>query len=157
VNGLVYVVAVPGMGATVVAVKIAAGLCQVAWVGDSRAYLWHSKLLRLTKDHSVIQLMLDQGLIDEQEAQTHPYKSFITQALGGMDSDSVNIDTVENSIVKGDIVLLCSDGLSSEVSDAEIESILASDADLEQKTRLLVAAALANGGKDNVTVILLAL
>jgi protein phosphatase len=149
---------VNGMGATIVAVKIAAGRYQVAWVGDSRAYLWRSKLLRLTKDHSVIQMMLDQGLIDAQEALTHPYKSVITQALGGgTDCAAVNIDTAENSVVKNDIILLCSDGLSSEVSDAQIEAILASDMKLEEKTRQLVDAALANGGKDNVTVILLAI
>lgn len=146
-----------GMGATVVAVKIAAGRLQIAWVGDSRAYLWRSKLQLLTKDHSVVQIMLDQGLIDAQEALTHPYKSVITQALGGIDSDSVSVDTVENSIEQGDILLLCSDGLNSEVPDAQIETILAGDADLEQKTRHLVAAALANGGNDNVTIIVLAL
>jgi protein phosphatase len=146
-----------GMGSTVVAVKIAAGRFQAAWVGDSRAYLWRSKLQRLTKDHSVVQMMLDQGLIDEREALAHPYKSVITQALGVADSDSVMVDTVENSIEKGDILLLCSDGLNSEVPDAQIEAILASDADLEQKTQQLVAAALANGGNDNITVILLAI
>jgi protein phosphatase len=146
-----------GMGATIVAVKIDAGRYRVAWVGDSRAYLWRSKLVPLTKDHSVIQMMLDQGLIDAREALTHPYKSVITQALGGMDNAAVNIDTAENNTAKDDILLLCSDGLSSEVSDAQIEAILATETSLDEKTRLLVDAALANGGKDNVTVILLAL
>lgn len=145
-----------GMGSTVVAAKIAADHYQVAWVGDSRAYLWRSRLQCLTKDHSLVQMMIDQGLIDTREALTHPYKNVITQALGEIGRESVIVDTVENSILKDDIMLLCSDGLSSEVADTDIESILASEATLKQKTQLLVSAALTNGGSDNVTVILLA-
>lgn len=145
-----------GMGSTLVATKITGKRYQVAWVGDSRAYLWRSGLHCLTKDHSLVQMMIDQGLIDAQEALTHPYKNVITQALGEIGREAVIVDTVENSILKNDIILLCSDGLSNEVADTDIESILASDADLEQKTQQLVAAALDNGGSDNVTVILLA-
>ncbi|MGR8935450.1 MAG: PP2C family protein-serine/threonine phosphatase [Gammaproteobacteria bacterium] len=144
------------MGATIVTVKIIDRRYEVAWVGDSRAYLWRNRLIPLTKDHSIVQMMLDQGLIDAQEALTHPYRSVITQALGGVDSDYVSVDTVENSLENGDLLLLCSDGLNNEVSDAQISTILSGDADPEQKTRQLLDAALANGGKDNVTVILLA-
>lgn len=146
-----------GMGSTMVAAKIAAGSCRIAWVGDSRAYLWRSGLQCLTKDHSLVQMMLDQGLINAEEAPGHPYKNVITQALGGLDQDSVIVDTLESNIEKDDILLLCSDGLNNEVPDAQIATILAADTGLEQKTRQLLDAALAHGGKDNVTLILLAL
>lgn len=145
------------MGATIVAAKMAAGCCQIAWVGDSRAYLWRSGLRRLTKDHSAVQMLLDQGLIDEWQALDHPYRSVITQALGGAENAALNVDSVETKFAKGDILLLCSDGLNSEVPDGKIDGILAKDTTLEEKAQELVDAALANGGKDNVTVILLAI
>ena len=142
-----------GMGSTIVALSIEGNQYQMAWVGDSRCYLWRSKLTCLSKDHSYIQLMLDQGLITEDEIESHPYKHAITQALGGIGS-TVKIDCVTGGVKQGDIFLLCSDGLSGEVSDDDLEQVLCRhDQTVDKKAQKLVNMALMNGGKDNIALI----
>ncbi|MBU2569474.1 MAG: protein phosphatase 2C domain-containing protein [Gammaproteobacteria bacterium] len=146
-----------GMGMTLVAVQIEEGRYQIAWVGDSRAYLWRNNGLRqLTKDHSYVQMLMDQGLIDEESAKTHPYKNVITQAIGSSDQEVVQVDVVEEKREKKDIVLLCSDGLTGQVPDSTIATILAGDGSLDNKAEQLLAEALANAADDNITLILLA-
>ncbi|MGD7033733.1 PP2C family protein-serine/threonine phosphatase [Methylotuvimicrobium buryatense] len=146
-----------GMGMTLVAIQIEEGRYQIAWVGDSRAYLWRNNGLRqLTKDHSYVQMLMDQGLIDEESAKTHPYKNVITQAIGSSDKEVVQVDVVEEIRDKRDIVLLCSDGLTGQVPDSTIATILAGDGSLDNKTEQLLAEALANAADDNITLILLA-
>ncbi len=146
-----------GMGMTLVAVQIEEGRYQIAWVGDSRAYLWRNNGLRqLTKDHSYVQMLMDQGLIDEECAKTHPYKNVITQAIGSSDKEVVQVDIVEEKREKKDIVLLCSDGLTGQVPDSTIATILSGEGSLDNKAEQLLKEALANAADDNVTLILLA-
>lgn len=145
------------MGSTVVAVKLAGNRYEIAWVGDSRAYLWNDGLHRLTKDHSYIQLMIDSGVLSEEDASAHPHANVISQALGAGDSlsDRIKVDTVSGELGANDTLLLCTDGLTSELSDRDIAVILSVTAENKARTDQLIAAALKAGGKDNVTVIVL--
>jgi len=122
----------------------------------STAQLSDPRSLRcLTKDHSYVQLLLDQGLISESEAENHPQKNVITQALGGI-GQSITVDCVKGKWYTGDIFLLCSDGLSAKVSAENMEGILGSRSiSLADKADQLLKEALAAGGDDNITFILL--
>lgn len=144
-----------GMGSTIVAMRILDDHYQIAWVGDSRAYLYQNNLRCLSKDHSYVQLMLDQGLITEEEAENHPHKNTITQALGGT-GKAITVDITEGQLHTGDIFLLCSDGLSGKVTVHDIESVLADKAiSLTEKANQLIKLALRAGGEDNITLVLL--
>ncbi|WAK01004.1 PP2C family protein-serine/threonine phosphatase [Methylobacter sp. YRD-M1] len=147
-----------GMGATVVAAKLEGLHYEIAWVGDSRAYLWNGSLHRLTTDHSYVQQLLNAGLITESEIPEHPYRHVISQALGvgGTETTDIKVDLVSGELGEGDALLLCSDGLSGEVADDDIAAILAENAGAQARVDRLIAAALKAGGKDNVTVIVLA-
>ncbi len=145
------------MGSTVVALRLEALRYQIAWVGDSRAYLWKgSKLRRLTRDHSYVQMLLDQGLILEAEAQNHPSRNVITQGLGvgSLDGNSVRPDQVEGVLRLGETIILCSDGLTGEIEDWFIADIMARTNDIQERLDRLIDAALNAGGIDNITVIL---
>jgi len=142
------------MGATVVAVKLDGLHYEIDWVGDSRAYLWNGALQQLTTDHSYVQLLLNSGMITQTEALTHPGRNIVVQALGvgGMNKTVINIDHVFGELNQGDSLLLCSDGLTGEVSEESIAAILAEKSSNQCKVNRLIEAALAAGGKDNVTV-----
>jgi len=145
------------MGSTVVAAKLDGFHYQVAWVGDSRAYLWNGvELLRLTKDHSYVQLLLEKGLISEEEVYSHPSRNLIAQGLGvgGLDGETIKVDQVEGELSINDTLLLCSDGLTGEVRDDAIARIMADVKDNDERLESLINAALDAGGSDNVTVIL---
>ncbi len=143
------------MGSTIIALQFQDTQFQIAWVGDCRAYHFRTTLKCLSKDHSYIQLMLDQGLINEADIENHPYKNVITQALGGLGS-TIKVDTVTGEVIQGDFFLICSDGLSGEVSDQEIEKIIKNQTtDVTDKANKLIDAALSLGGKDNITLILI--
>lgn len=143
----------PGMGSTVVALHIQEHHYRIAWVGDSRAYLWDgSELRQLTRDHSYVQRLLDNGLITPEQALHHPERNTIAQALG-VAGAGLSVDVVEGALFQHDQILLCSDGLTGEVRDAEIAHRLASG-NPQQKVDALVRAALDHGGSDNVTVML---
>ncbi len=145
------------MGSTVVAMKLEVCHYQIGWVGDSRAYSWDgSELRRLTKDHSYVQMLLDNGLITEAEISTHPSRNLISQGLGvgGVDSKTIKVDRVEGDLSVGQTVLLCSDGLTGEVTDDAISHILSATTDNPGRLEQLISAALEAGGSDNVTVIL---
>ena len=146
------------MGSTVVAAKLDGLRYEIAWVGDSRAYLWDGSLHQLTTDHSYVQLLLKAGLISESEIPGHPSRNIISQALGVGDADKANIkvDIVSGVLEEKDTLLLCSDGLSGEVTDDGIAVILAETTDAQARVNRLIAAALEAGGKDNITVIVLA-
>jgi serine/threonine protein phosphatase PrpC len=145
----------PGMGSTVVALKLEDGDFDVVWVGDSRAYIWDGgQLTQITKDHSLVQRMVDEGSITSEEARFHPQRNYITQAVGMMDLHSMEVGRVQGSIPDGHQILLCSDGLSGEVSTAEIVEILKLDLNESQKVDLLIQKSLDNGGADNVTALL---
>ena len=142
----------PGMGCTATAVLIEKNRMAVAHVGDSRAYvLRQGTLVRVTHDHSYVEELVDSGQITADEARTHPSRSIITRALGS-DPD-MYADHFSLEVNDGDRIILCSDGLSSMISDAEIESLAVSSATPQQAADNHVAAALTAGGADNVTVV----
>jgi protein phosphatase len=146
----------PGMGATVVALKLDSLNYEIAWVGDSRAYLWNGRVLRrLTKDHSYVQMLLDHDMILESEVATHPARNVISQGLGvgGVDTDAVKPGMAQGAIKPGETLLLCSDGLTGEVDDKKIADILAHSSDARACVDKLIRAALDAGGRDNVTAI----
>lgn len=147
----------PGMGSTVVAMHLWDGRYQIAWVGDSRAYLWDDgKLGMLTRDHSFVQQMLDAGEISEIEAMRHPKRNVITQAIGARNMPVVTVDVVEDTFYRGQQVLLCSDGLTEEVSHYEIAQVLAQELDEQGKIDRLIALAIEHGGSDNISAVLIA-
>jgi PPM family protein phosphatase len=145
------------MGSTVVAAKLDGLHYEIAWVGDSRAYLWNGTLHQLTKDHSYVQLLLNAGLITESEIPGHPSRNVISQALGvgGPDKANIKVDLVSGELGESDTLLLCSDGLSGEITDDCIATILSETTGNQARVDRLIAAALKAGGKDNVTVIVL--
>jgi protein phosphatase len=145
------------MGSTVVAAKLDGLRYEIAWVGDSRAYLWNGTLHQLTTDHSYVQLLLNAGLITESEIPEHPSRNVISQALGvgGGDKANIKVDRVSGELGESDTLLLCSDGLSGEVTGDDIAVILAETTDAQTRVDRLIAAALEAGGKDNVTVIVI--
>ena len=139
-----------GMGSTVVlAVRCGKKLC-IAHVGDSRAYLFRSgKLQRLTRDHSLVQDLVDSGQITPEEGETHPHRNVITRALGYSEDSLPEI--FFSDVKPGDRFLLCSDGLTVTVRDGELQKIFQSTA-CEALVDRLVARALDAGGPDNITV-----
>lgn len=149
-------VGVPGMGATVVAARLYAGCeFEVCWVGDSRAYVFgRGGLRQITVDHSYVQDLVNAGVITSEEALTHPQRNVVTQCLGSEALRAVEVGRVSGRIEDGDVLLLCSDGLTGEVSDGDIAAVLAADGSLEEKARRLVEDANASGGHDNITVAL---
>jgi len=142
-----------GMGTTLTAVYLADDYLAVAHVGDSRAYIFRDgALTRLTQDHSLVEELVRQGKLTEAEAAEHPQRSIITRALG-IESD-VEVDTSSYPMRAGDVVLLCSDGLTSMISEEQIAAILAAEANLDRAGDRLIAAANDAGGRDNITVVL---
>lgn len=140
-----------GMGTTVVAVIVCGRTAYIAHAGDSRAYLYaRGDLRQLTTDHSVVQVMVDRGELTEAEARVHPRKNLITRALGV--KPRLDIDYCECPVTDGDIILLCSDGLSNYADDREMYKILYSNSG-QQAVDRLVDKANANGGGDNVTAV----
>jgi len=145
----------PGMGSTVVVLKIIEKQYEVAWVGDSRVYLGNRhELQKLTRDHSYVQQLLDNQLIDEQDARNHPMRHLVSQAIGIGANQNAMVDSVVGTLRPGDKFLLCSDGLTDELSDEKISEILLENEDLQYIADQLVTAALDSGGADNVTVLL---
>jgi protein phosphatase len=123
-------------------------------VGDSRAYLVREgKLIQLTSDHSWVNEQLRTGAITSAQARNHPYRNIVTRALGG--PNPVDVDVSEEPMQEGDIVLLCSDGLNTMISDEDIlEIVNRNKDDLEKAGEELISTANQNGGEDNVTAIL---
>lgn len=141
-----------GMGTTVVAAAIQRDRMVIAHVGDSRAYLCADGLRQLTRDHSVVQDMVDAGLLTQAQAAVHPNRNYITRALGV--SERVEIDTAEFPFRDGETLLLCTDGLTNYVAEDAITEILSS-CPPQEAARLLVEAANRNGGGDNVTAVVI--
>ena len=140
------------MGSTVVAMMLTGALAHVVWVGDSRAYLLRAGRLRmLTRDHSVVQDLVDRGELTAAEAETHPESHVITRAVGG--DTLLEVDSATVPLAIGDRLLLCSDGLTRCVYEQTIEFLLASADTPDQACVSLVREALDNGAPDNVSVI----
>ncbi|MDR0457446.1 MAG: protein phosphatase 2C domain-containing protein [Burkholderiaceae bacterium] len=144
-----------GMGTTLVAALVYQGQLLIGHVGDSRAYRWRGgALAQLTRDHSVLQAQVDVGLLTpEQAAAAWRYRGLLTRGLGV--EDTVLLDTQAEPLQPGDICLLCSDGLTDMVSDAEIAAVLGSGLPLPSMAQVLIAQANTAGGRDNITVALL--
>lgn len=144
------------MGTTIAAVLVRDGRFEVGWVGDSRAYLWNGELRQVSQDHSYVQELIEQGAITPEQARTHPHRNVVTQALGVTDPSSLKIETISGEFTSGMQLLLCSDGLTEEVDDAQIARVLArQDLTAQECVEQLIMAALDGGGSDNVTVVLI--
>jgi len=144
-----------GMGTTLVLGVFQDSKVTIGHIGDSRCYrLRHGVLAQITKDHSLLQEQMDAGLITAEQAAVSTNKNLVTRALGV--EDAVLLEVNEHRVDPGDIYLMCSDGLTDMVDDEAIASILGQEGTLEQKAVLLVDAANANGGRDNITVLLAA-
>ena len=142
-----------GMGTTLTAAKVTGDEISLAHVGDSRAYrMRDGELEQLTKDHSLVAELERSGQITPEAAEHHPQRSIITRALGP--EPEVEVDTYTVTGREGDLFLICSDGLTSMISDEEIGSILRSADSLDAAADALVRAANQSGGKDNITVVL---
>jgi len=145
-----------GMGTTLTAVYVGEREVAIAHVGDSRAYcLRDGELLRLTDDHSLVDELVRQGRLTPEEAVEHPQRSVITRALGP--EGTVEVDTRSFRARAGDVYLLCSDGLTTMVGEAELKAVLLAHPRLGDAGEALIAAANAAGGRDNITVLLLRL
>jgi protein phosphatase len=143
-----------GMGATLTGAAVRGDKLDLVQVGDSRAYVMRGDQIRLaTKDQSLVQQLVDVGQISEEEAETHMFRNVILQALGAQ--TELTPATARIQIRQGDMVLLCSDGLSGKLRNEEIRQIVAdSEADLAAACKALVAEANHRGGEDNITVVL---
>ena len=143
-----------GMAATMSAVLVGPTHAVVANVGDCRAYLLRDEMLeQMTIDHSWVAEQVRAGTLDPEEARSHPMRNLVTRAVSG--DQPLDIDIVEFQIQRGDLFLLCSDGLSSMLTDDEIqEVIVAWRPDMQRVCNQLVVAANLHGGRDNVTVVI---
>jgi protein phosphatase len=141
-----------GMGTTLTAAGILAGAAFILHVGDSRAYLLRDgELAQLTRDHTVAQQLLDAGLLRPEEARSHRLRHVLTNSLGGR--PGVSGEVINLRLRAGDRLVLCTDGLHDEVADEGIEAALRAHPGAGDACRALVDAALQQGGRDNVTVI----
>ena len=142
-----------GMGTTLTAAYLDDSSLTIAHVGDSRAYLFRDgSLQRLTQDHSLVDELVRRGKLTEEQAAEHPQRSIITRALGP--EPDVEVDTFTYPVRAGDVLMLCSDGLTSMVSEDRVEEILASSDSLKTAAQALIDEANAAGGRDNITVVL---
>lgn len=142
-----------GMGTTAVVATCLGKYLQVANVGDSRLYIINDEIRQITRDHSLVEEMVRMGGIDRAAARNHPDKNIITRAIGAR--DTIEIDFFHEELQRGDIVLMCSDGLTNMLEDEEIGRILKSQGTIEERAEKLIEAANDNGGKDNIAVIII--
>ena len=143
-----------GMGTTMVVATIVGHYAYVANVGDSRLYLVNQQILQVTKDHSLVQEMVRMGEINAEQARNHPDKNIITRAPGA--ERTVDIDFFDLKLEPGNVILMCSDGLSNMVEDSQIREIISdTEKNLEEKGKILISEANRNGGKDNIAVVLI--
>jgi serine/threonine protein phosphatase PrpC len=142
-----------GMGSTGVSTLIVPPEAAVAWVGDSRAYFYdHTGLRQLTKDHSLVQRLIEIGQLTPEEARHHEHKNVITRSLGARQNGPAGAESLSLRLKRGDKLLMCSDGLTAHVDDQEIAAILRKHSDPSEAARELVVAANAGGGSDNISV-----
>ncbi len=147
--------ALSGMGTTIVAATCMGKYLEVANVGDSRLYVISDEIRQITQDHSLVEEMVRMGGLDKETARNHPDKNIITRAVGAR--RDVEVDFFDVELQTGDMVLLCSDGLTNMVDDEMICRILKGDGNLEDRVEELTRTANQNGGKDNISVIVIEL
>ena len=144
------------MGSTLVAVHFQDDEFEVAWVGDSRAYRVSLQgIVRLTRDHSWVQAMIDAGELSPEQARQHPRRNIVTQCLG-LDGQDFEVGRVRGLLQPGELLLLCSDGLTGELSDEQIQEQCARAATLDELVEQLVGLANRLGGRDNISCVALA-
>jgi len=142
-----------GMGCTCVLLMLRDQNFFVAHVGDSRIYLFRKgQLKQVTRDHSYVEELFIRGLINEEEKKGHPYRNQITRYIGC--SSKLEVDITSGPVWNGDVFLLCSDGLTEEVKDDKIEEIFSKNLEPDATANMLVEEALKNGGRDNVSVVI---
>ncbi|MCH5332749.1 MAG: Stp1/IreP family PP2C-type Ser/Thr phosphatase [Agathobacter sp.] len=141
-----------GMGTTIVAATILADRLCVANIGDSRLYVVGDGIRQVTVDHSYVEEMIRRGKVDANAAKRHPNKNIITRAIGA--TEDVEADFFEVELAEGEKILLCTDGLTNMVDDTVICEIMRSGKSPEEKARQLVDLANQNGGRDNITVVI---
>jgi protein phosphatase len=142
-----------GMGSTVVAVQVVDAAARVAWVGDSRVYLLRGGALScLTRDHSLVQLLLEQGHISADQAAGHPDRNVLVRTLGFEDPA---VDRADLELQPGDVLLLCSDGLCGELSDTEIRRILLAKTEPQAAADALIEAVVAQHGRDDASAVVI--
>ena len=142
-----------GMGTTIIVATIVSQMMYFANVGDSRLYLLNRGIVQLTKDNSLVEEMVRLGGIKPEEAKHHPDKNIITRAIGA--KAEIEVDFYEHRLNQGDIILICSDGLTDMVEDEEIFYLIQSGRDIVESGELLLNAAKTNGGVDNIGIILI--
>lgn len=146
--------ALKGMGTTIVATVVFGDTAYIVNVGDSRLYVYKDTFRQVTIDHSLVEEMVQSGKLHKEDMRTHPNKNIITRALGT--NSEVKADCFEIEVDEGDVLLLCSDGLSNMLEDEKIERIIRSNReDMEEAGKQLVQAANEAGGKDNISVVLI--
>ena len=145
--------ALSGMGTTLVAATCIGRFLEVANVGDSRLYVIGDEIVQITEDHSLVEEMVRMGGIGREEARNHPDKNIITRAIGAR--DDVEVDFFNLELQTGDMVLRCSDGLTNMVDDETICRILKNGKSLRDRVEELVRTANENGGRDNISVIVI--
>jgi serine/threonine protein phosphatase PrpC len=142
-----------GMGTTFVVATIFDKTMYVANIGDSRLYVIGNEMRQITEDHSLVEAMVKTGELNRDQAKVHPNKNIITRALGA--NETVEPDFFEVNLENGDIVLMCSDGLTNMLEDEMIEKIIRENSSPEIAAETLVKQANQNGGKDNIAIILI--
>ena len=142
-----------GMGTTVVAAVIEDDRLYIANVGDSRLYIVSDTIRQVTKDHSLVEELVRRGEISREDARTHPDKNIITRAVGAV--KEIEIDFFEEEIKPGDRMLLCSDGLTNMIEDQNMHMMIDGQRDIAKAVERLIETANQNGGKDNITAVLI--
>lgn len=142
-----------GMGTTFVAATIHGQHLNVANVGDSRLYIVNQQIHQITRDHSYVQEMVRMGKMNPEEARSHPDKNVITRAVGA--AKELEVDFFECDLEPFDRILLCSDGLTNMIEDEQIRRIMCSQRDLAESVQRLIETANQNGGKDNISVVII--
>ncbi len=146
--------ALKGMGTTIVATVVFGDTAYIVNVGDSRLYVYKNTFRQVTIDHSLVEEMVQSGKLHKEDMRTHPNKNIITRALGT--NSEVKADCFEIEVDEGDVLLLCSDGLSNMLEDERIERIIKSNReDMSEAGKRLVQEANEAGGKDNISVVLI--
>lgn len=143
-----------GMGATLVIACFDGHGYRIAWIGDSRAYLWNGELRQLTRDHSRLEQRLSSGELAPEDAALAAGRNVITRAMGSGELAPADVPTVTGKLGRGQSLLLCSDGLSDVLSGSEMAAILQAPGDVAHKLDALVDEAVAKGGRDNITAVL---
>ncbi len=140
------------MGTTLVAATVVGNTLYFANVGDSRLYLINDKIRQISKDHSLVEEMVRLGGIKAEEAKNHPDKNIITRAIGV--KEDVEADIYEYRLKKGDVILMCTDGLSNMVEDEDMFDIVKGSRDMVEAVQMLIEKANSNGGRDNIGVVI---